>query len=116
MCAEADALRSSLKQLTQVNVVTQGTDRFKAAVQDVETHLTALVTDAQGQWKPQTDALTSSVDKLRSTVSGLGSQPNPASAATAVVGALTSVESAASNLFGAVVTTCGSSSPSPTSS
>jgi hypothetical protein len=82
-----------------------------ADLNEVKSALTTLANDAHGQWQTQTSALSSALDKLRTSVSNLAAHPG-ASAVSDVVAALGEVNTAAQNLLAATNPSCPSASPS----
>jgi hypothetical protein len=68
VCAQADALKQSVDNLRNVDIVKNGTTSASVAADDVRTDAKAL-RDATGQQlEPEADALTSAIDNLRTAV------------------------------------------------
>jgi hypothetical protein len=112
VCADAAALRASLDKLTHLSVRKGAVSEIKADLKDVQANLTALVTDARGQWQAQTDALTSALAKLQTAVKTLAANFST-SAVSGVVTAIGDVSTAGQNLLAAASTRCPSASPTP---
>ena len=111
LCADVAALRASLDKLRHVSVGTGMVSEITADLNEVKSALTTLANDAHGQWQTQTSALSSALDKLRTSVSNLAAHPG-ASAVSDVVAALGEVNTAAQNLLAATNPSCPSASPS----
>lgn len=70
-CADADALRTSLEALGDVEVRRDGVDALESALADVRTDLDAAATSAAAELKPQLDEVRSAVDAVRTSADGL---------------------------------------------
>ena len=90
-------------------------DEIKSDLADVKAKLSALGTQAHGEWQSQTSALSASLTKLQTQVSDLTSNPS-ASTVSATASALREVSAAAGSLLSAIGTKCpnvtASASPS----
>ncbi|MGS0687570.1 hypothetical protein ACVBEQ_20835 [Nakamurella sp. GG22] len=107
VCQARDQLSASINALTDSALLTGGAAGIQAAVGEVQTSLTALVAAGKDDYGPQLDALQTALDQVQTAVGEVGN----GNAATGLVGigtAIGSVGSAASNLFTALRTTCGS--------
>jgi len=113
LCTDAAALRASLDRLRHLNVSTGMVNEITADLNDVKAALTTFVNDAHGQYHAQTSSLSSSLSKLKTSVSDLVTHPG-VSTASGVVAALGEVNTAGQNLLAAVNTSCLSASPSST--
>ena len=111
LCQDAAALRASIDTLTHVQVGQGMGDEIKSDLTDVKAKLTALTTQAHGQWQSQTSALSASLDKLQTAVSNLTSNPS-ASTVSATATALREVSASAGSLLTAIGTKCPSVSAS----
>jgi hypothetical protein len=111
VCQDAAALRASIDTLTHVQVGPGVGDEIKSDLADVRAKLNTLTTRAHGQWQSQTSALSASLDKLRTAVSKLTSNPS-ASTVSATVSALREVSASAGSLLSAIGTKCPSVSAS----
>jgi len=111
LCRDAAALRASIGTLTHVQVGQGMGDQIKSDLADVKTKLSALTTQAHGEWQSQTSALSASLTKLQTAVSGLTSNPS-ASSVSATVTALREVSASAGSLLTAIGTKCPSVSAS----
>jgi hypothetical protein len=73
VCNQATALKQSLQDLQNVNVIKNGTSALSSAAATVKTNAEALATSAHGQIKPRAEALHSSLDQLSSAITNVGS-------------------------------------------
>ena len=113
LCTDAAALRASLDRLRHLNVSTGMVNEITVDLNDVKAALTTFVNDAHGQYQAQTGSLSSSLSKLKTSVSDLVTHPG-VSTVSGVVAALGEVNTAGQNLLAAVNTSCLSASPSGT--
>jgi hypothetical protein len=111
VCQDAADLRTSLHNLTHSHVSKGDVTELKSNLAQVHTDLTALITDAKGEWQTQTSGLKAALDKLQTAVSDLSSSPS-ASTVAGVVAALGETATAGGSLLTAVSTRCPSASPS----
>ena len=111
LCQDAAALRASIDTLTHVQVGQGMGDEIKSDLADVKAKLNTLTTQAHGQWQSQASALSASLTKLQTAVSGLTSNPS-ASTVSATVTALREVSASAGSLLSAIGTKCPSASAS----
>jgi hypothetical protein len=111
LCADADALRTSLRNLTHISVGKDSADQIKSGIANVKKTLTGFTTQAKGEYQAQTGALKSALDKLQTAASSLKSNPGVSTVAD-TVSALTGVATAAGSLLTAVGAKCPSASPS----
>src|SRR5215471_11435276 len=112
LCQDAAALRASIDTLTHVTVGQGMGDEIKSDLADVRAKLNTFKAQAHGQMQSQTDALSASLDKLQTAVSGLTSNPS-ASTVSATVSALRDVSAAAGSLLSAIGKRCPSVTASP---
>jgi hypothetical protein len=105
VCADYDALKQSLSNLTHISVLTAGRDGINAALSDVTAKLTTLKSSARQEFEPQIDQLDSAVTQLKTTVSNLTSG-NLAGSVTTIATQLTAIGTAGRNLGSAVSSTC----------
>jgi ABC-type phosphate/phosphonate transport system substrate-binding protein len=73
LCAQRDALESSLRELTNINVVASGTSGIQEALSKVRTNLQALRTTARDQYRDQTQALDDALRELETAVTNVDS-------------------------------------------
>jgi hypothetical protein len=107
VCADREALRSSVDALTDVDVVAEGTNGVTAAIAGVKDDLTALRESAGAELRPDVQAVQDAVDELETTV-GTGTIGSGSVVGTAT--ALATVASAATALLDSLETApCGSS-------
>jgi hypothetical protein len=111
LCTDAAALRTSLGNLTHLNVGAGTVNQIKTNLTDVQANLTTFVNDAKGEWQAQTSALKSATDKLDAALKNLKAHPG-VSALAGVTTALGDVNTAAQSLLAAVNTHCLAASPS----
>ena len=108
VCADRDALRSSIAALTSVDLVAEGTNGAKAAINAVKDDLAALRTSAGSELQPEVKAVQDGLDELETAVDA----GSAAQAATA----LTKLAGAATTLFDSLESRpCGSSTSSTSS-
>src|SRR5215831_641539 len=112
LCQDAAALRASIDTLTHVTVGQGMGDEIKSDLADVRAKLNTFKAQAHGQMQSQTDALSASLDKLQTAVSGLTANPS-ASTVSATVSALRDVSAAAGSLLSAIGKRCPSVTASP---
>jgi hypothetical protein len=111
LCADAAALRTSLSNLTHLNVGAGTVSEIKTNLTDVQSNLATFINDAKGEYQAQTAALKSATDKLEVAVKSLTTKPS-VSALGSVTTALGDVNTAAQSLLAAVNTHCLAASPS----
>ncbi len=107
LCQARDELRTSLGELTNPALLTQGASAIGAEVDKVQNNIDAVVTSAQPELKPQLDALQASVEKLRTAVGNLG-DGNVAANVQAVGAAAGEVGSASTAVLSELDNICGS--------
>ena len=94
VCADRDALRTSVDSLQDVDVAAEGTNGLEEALGDVKDDLTALSASAGAELQPQVQAVQDAVDQVETAAANLDSG-GAAQAVTAVSGLV----SAAGALF-----------------
>jgi hypothetical protein len=100
-CADAANLKTSVSNLSNVNVATNGLGSLQTALSSVQTDASAFATDAKSAYPSQTTALQNSLSALGTAITSAKGQP-PATAVTTVVPAVTQVKTSASALQSAV--------------
>jgi hypothetical protein len=110
VCADRDALRTSVDALTDLDVVAEGTNGVTAAVSAVKDDLAALRSSAGADLQPQVQAVQDAVDELETAVADLDSG-GAAAAVTAVAGVATSARTLLDSLEDSA---CGASTTSTT--
>jgi hypothetical protein len=80
-CADRTNLQNSVKALTQLNL-SSGVSSLKSHVTQIQQDATTLVNSAKNDFPSQTSAITSSVNALKNSITGLGSNPSAAQVAT----------------------------------
>jgi hypothetical protein len=98
LCSAREALKTSIQDLTNVDVVKNGTSAVDAALTKVRDNLQAVKSSAHGQLSPQVDALQNAVDQLGKSISNLSS----GGSISGVVTAAKNVGQAGSNLSDAL--------------
>jgi hypothetical protein len=89
VCADREALRSSVAALEDLDVVAEGTNGLNAAVADVKEDLTELRASASDELQPQVQAVQDAVDELETAADNLDSA-GASAALTAVANVATS--------------------------
>ena len=107
VCEARDRLKTSIAALTSTSVLRGGTTGLKAAVDQVQTDVTALAAAGAQDYQPQIAALKSALQQLQTAVSGLGNGGG-SGGVTAVATAIAATGTAAGDLFTQLKTACGS--------
>ena len=89
VCADREALRSSVAALKDVDLVAEGTNGATAAISAVKDDLAALKTSAGSTLQPQVQAVQDDIDQLETAVGNLDSG-GASQAVTAVSSLVTS--------------------------
>jgi hypothetical protein len=105
VCASADALRSSLSSLTDVQVVQEGTDSLQAAWTQVQDDWTRFADDARSDWSDDVDGVQADADTARDAVDAAVSSPSAQTLAAAGT-AITAFVQNAGALVDEVRSTC----------
>ena len=100
-CTAAANLKTSVSNLGNVDVATNGLSSLQTALNSVQTSAATFASDAKSAFSSQTAALSTSLSGLATAITSAKGQP-PATAATTVVPALTQVKNSASALQSAV--------------
>ncbi len=109
LCADRDALRSSVDDLKSLDVVAEGTSGLESAVGKVKDDLSSLSSAAGDELKPEVDDVKKSVDDLETAVSQLGS-----GGAAGVPTAISDLQKSTSTLLDSLESgACGSSTTAP---
>jgi hypothetical protein len=90
VCAAADEVRASVDALGQVQVVQQGTDALRGALDQVREDVERLAEDAREEFGPQVDRVETSLDTVQDALETASADPSPGAlgAAATAVGAL----------------------------
>ena len=83
LCSARDALQKSVQDLTNVDVVKNGTSSLQTALDNVKTNLEAVKSAASSDLQPQVKALQDSLSQLQTAVSNVGSGGGLAAIVTA---------------------------------
>jgi hypothetical protein len=78
LCASADALRSSIGDLSDVQVVQDGTEALRQASSEVGDDMDQLADDARNEFGDQVSGVESAAGDLRTAIEALGSDPSVA--------------------------------------
>jgi hypothetical protein len=100
-CTDAANLKTSVSNLGNVDVATNGLSSLQTALSSVQTSASAFATDAKSAYPSQTAALNTSLSALATAITSAKGQP-PATAVKTVVPAVTQVKTSASALQSAV--------------
>ena len=100
-CTAAANLKTSVSNLGNVDVATNGLSSLQTALNSVQTSAPTFASDAKSAFPSQTTALSTSLSCLATAITSAKGQPL-ATAATTVVPALTQVKNSASALQSAV--------------
>ncbi len=108
VCADREALQTSVDSLQNVDLVAEGTNGVNAAIDDVQEDLTALQTSASAELQPEVEAVQDDVDELKTAAENLDS--GGAAGAADAAAAVADVASSASTLLDSLADgACGSS-------
>lgn len=114
VCQAAAELRASVNALAHVKIGQGTVDEIKSDLANVETKLTALTAELHDASKPQTSAVNSALDTLKTAVSDFSANPS-ASTLGGVATAVNGVTTSAGNLLSSLTPQCGATPASPTS-
>jgi hypothetical protein len=104
-CTTAGQLKTSVHNLADVKVATDGLSSLQTALGKVQASANTFAADAKSAYPSQTTALKNSLSSLDTAIKAAEGQP-PLTAAAAVVPAVTQVKTSASNLQSAVKGKC----------
>jgi len=107
ICQARDQLKTSITDLTNTQVVAEGTNAIKAAVGQVQTALDAVKAAAKDDYRAQVTAVQTALQDLQAAVANLGSG-DATNNLRAVSQAITATGAAAETLFTQLKTACGS--------
>lgn len=107
ICQARDQLKTSITELTNAQVVAEGTNAIKAAVDQVQTDLDAVKAAAKDDYQAQVTAVQSALQQLQAAVTNLGSG-DAAANLRAVSTAIAATATASETLFTQLKTACGS--------
>jgi len=71
-CAAGDQLRTDIGNLADLDLISQGTDALRSALDDIDADVEQLVQSADDAAAPEIEQLQSSLDDLSSSLSDLG--------------------------------------------
>jgi hypothetical protein len=104
-CSAGDQLKSSAKELGNVDVTKNGLDSLKSAVKKVETDAKTFADEAKSTFAPQTEAVEKSLSELDTAVESAQGE-SAVSAVTTIKSPLTQVTTSINNLLSAVSDKC----------
>jgi len=104
-CADAANLKTSVSNLGNVDVATNGLGSLQTALNSVTSNANKFASDAKSAFPSQTTALNTSLSALATAITSAKGQP-PATAAAAVAPAVRQVKNSASALESAVSGNC----------
>jgi hypothetical protein len=104
-CTAATDLKTSVSNLSNVDVAKNGLSSLQTALSSVQTNAKTFASDAKSAYPSQTTALQNSLSSLENAIKSAKGQP-PLTAASAVVPAVTQVKNSASSLESAVSGKC----------
>jgi len=104
-CTDAANLKTSVSNLGNVDVATNGLGSLQSALDSVRTSANAFASDAKSAFPSQTTALQNSVSSLGTAITSAKGQP-PLTAAAAVAPAVAQVKTSASALQSAISGNC----------
>ena len=107
ICQARDQLKTSVAALTTPALLVRGPSAIKAAVDKVQTDLSAVKSSASQDYQPQVDAMQTALQQLQTAVGNLGNG-NVSDNLTAVGSAIAKVGTTSSDLFTKLRTACGS--------
>ena len=107
VCQARDQLKTSVTALTSPSLLAGGTTAIKAAVDKVQTDLSALKVAAKGDYQPQVTAVQTSLQQLQTAVGNLGAG-DLAKNLPAVASAIAKVGTTSQDLFSTLQAACGS--------
>lgn len=105
-CDEVNALEDSLTSLTEVDLVSDGTDALQSAVSDVRTDLDAAVSAVGAELEPAVDEVQTALGDLESALEGISSAEGLGAAATEIGSALAELGTALTGLTSEISQTC----------
>lgn len=114
VCQAAAELRASVNALAHVKIGQGTVNEIKSDLANVEAKLTALTAELHDASKPQTSAVNSALDTLKTAVSDFSANPS-ASTLGGVATAVNGVTTSAGNLLSSLTPQCGATPASPTS-
>ena len=104
-CTDAANLKTSVSDLSNVNVRQNGLSSLQTALNSVQTNASTLASEAKSTFGPQITALQSALSSLSTAIKSVTGQP-AVTAATAVASSVVQVKNTASALQTAVAGKC----------
>jgi hypothetical protein len=104
-CTDASQLKTSVQDLGNVDVASNGLGSLQAALSQVQADAKSFAADAKSAFPSQTAALNSALSGLQGAITSAKGQP-AATAATAVAASVVQVKNSASALQSAVSGNC----------
>ena len=106
VCDQSEALEQSVTDLTEINVVSEGTDALNAAVANVKTELGDLKTTVSSDVADEVDDMETAVSDAEDTLSGIDNDATLNEKIDDVQSAFTGVATAAAALKDALSQEC----------
>lgn len=110
VCADQEALRTSVDALTNLDVTEDGTNALTTAISDLKDDLAAVRSSANAELQPQVQAVQDAADELETAVANVDSD-GAATAATAMADLVTSARTLLDSLEAGA---CGESTTAST--
>lgn len=107
VCDQRAAVERSFQNLSQVNVVTDGTDALRSAVDDVKTQVDELAKVAKDQFGDQIQAMRTALGDLGSAIASLPQAGSLSEASANFASPLSEVSAAVDDLKSALANACG---------
>ncbi len=104
-CTDAANLKTSVSDLSNVNVRQNGLSSLQTALNSVRTNASTLASEAKSTFAPQITALQNALSSLGTAIKSATGE-SPVTAATAVASSLAQVKNTASALQSAVAGKC----------
>ena len=104
-CTDASQLKTSVQDLGNVDVASNGLGSLQAALSKVQADATSFAADAKSAFPSQTAALKTALSGLQGAITSAKGQP-AATAATAVASSVVQVKNSASALQSAISGNC----------
>jgi hypothetical protein len=106
MCKHVDALRTSLQDLTHLNLGMSSASKIRTDLTDIQTHLAELKSHGgSSALSTQVNQLSTSVDKVQKAADGMSTPPTT-SQITAVVTSLTQLKAQSKTALAAMDAAC----------
>jgi hypothetical protein len=91
-CAQAEDLRNSITDLSDVDVSEEGTNALDAAIDEIEQNANDLASTVSDDLEPEVDALESALGSLKDAIANIGDEGGVNAAVDAVQAVLTAAD------------------------